>query len=348
MRLEVYRQLTGPSMAVEMGRFLTDIAAFPHTPALLGSFEIAGAEAVITVAVLHAFVENQGDDWGNANAYLDRMLEEARLLAEVAGKPEGASRHAAYLNRVRQIGRRTAELHLALSSRAEDPAFAPEPAGGADVTAWIAHVDAAMTGLLDALAGRIGALDTKAQPWAAALIEGRHQAQDRLRGLLSPEPDIELIRQHGDLSLRRFLIVKDGVSIVGFEGDTAVGVAERRRKWPAARDLAGLLRSFSHAAAEALTRVTATSPEEQVRLLAATDDWQRQAGEALLAATLEAAGDSRLWPHEPAAAERLLRFFTIERMVAEAEEALAHRSDRLSMLLAELCRALALTEGGSP
>ncbi|MDQ2083822.1 maltose alpha-D-glucosyltransferase [Xanthobacteraceae bacterium Astr-EGSB] len=347
MRLEVYRQLTGSSVAVEMGRFLTDVAAFPHTPALLGSFEIAGAEAVTTIAVLHTFVENQGDDWGNANAYLDRMLEEARLLAEAAGKPEGTSRHAAYLNRVRQIGRRTTELHLALSSRTEDPAFAPIPMTEADIEQWIAHVDAALTDLSDALAGRMGTLDVTAQPWAAAFIEGRKRAQDRLRGLLSPEPDIDLIRQHGDLALRRFLIVKDGASIVGFEGNTTASADDRRRKWPAARDVAGLLRSFDHAAAEALARVTATSPEEQARLLAATDDWQRQAGEALLAATLEAAGDSRLWPRDPAAAERLLRFFTIERMVAEVVEVLGHRSDRLSMLLTELCRALALTEGGS-
>ena len=40
-----------------------------------------------TIAVAHAFRENQGDDWSNTGAYLDRLLEEARLLPEAPDTP---------------------------------------------------------------------------------------------------------------------------------------------------------------------------------------------------------------------------------------------------------------------
>jgi maltose alpha-D-glucosyltransferase / alpha-amylase len=347
MRLEFTRRLTGASPAVEVGRFLTDVVKFPHTPALLGSFEIVNSDEATTVAVLHPFIDNQGEDWASTNAYLDRMLEEARLLAEAGDTPARGSRHAAYLRRVRQIGRRTAELHLALSSRADEPAFAPVAATRADIETWIAPVEAALSAMLDALAARESGLDARVRPAVASLLGARKQAEVRLRALLDVELDIDLIRQHGDLELRRFLIVKDDALIVGFEGDPAASAAERRRRWPAARDVAGLVRSFDRAAAAALGRAVATSPEEGARLVAAAADWQRQVVDTLVSVTLETAGAGRLWPGDPGASERLLRFFIVEKTIADIVDALAKSPDRLGMLLLGLGRALALMEGSA-
>src|SRR5262249_24369653 len=79
-------------------------------------------------------VENQGDAWTVTSAYLDRFLDEQRVLTAEA--PATSTELASYLHRMRQIGRRTAELQNALASRADIPEFSPEPIAPEDATVW--------------------------------------------------------------------------------------------------------------------------------------------------------------------------------------------------------------------
>ena len=74
------------------------------------------------------------------------------------------------------------------------------------------------------------------------------------------------------------LIVKDDVYIIDFEGEPRRTLEERRRKAPAARDIAGLIRSIDYSATAALDaraevgarRAAAGSPR-------ALDDWRERA-----------------------------------------------------------------------
>ena len=346
--LKLYRRLGGSSAEVEMGRFLTDSAGYANTPALLGTIELRDKEEHATVAVLHAFVGNQGDDWKHTNAYLDRLLEEARLL--VAGAPaeaQDASRHAAYLNRVRQIGRRTAELHLALSSRSDVAGFAPEPVTGADIAAWRDRLATAMDKMFDDLALRQDGLEATAQSWANRLLAARGEAVSVMRALLPDGLDIDKIRHHGDLHLGQILIVKDDAFIIDFEGEPAADPADRRRLAPAARDIAGLIRSFDYAAESAVGRVVSTSPEDRWRLTQALDGWQRQAVGALTSAVREVCGEGRLWPADATLAERLTRFFIVDKAVYEIGYEFKNRPDWVHVPLAGLWRALFPVEGGA-
>ena len=74
----------GTHPEAEVGRFLTDIAGYQNTPPLLGSIEYMDSEEGSALAVVHGFVENQGDAWSVTNAYLDRFVDEHRLLAAEA------------------------------------------------------------------------------------------------------------------------------------------------------------------------------------------------------------------------------------------------------------------------
>ena len=99
-----------------------------------GAVELEENGARSAVAVVHGFVENQGDAWTVTSAYLDRFVEEQRLLtAEAAGHSD---EQAAYLRRMEQVGRRVAEMQLALASRDDIADFAPEPIAADDVRAW--------------------------------------------------------------------------------------------------------------------------------------------------------------------------------------------------------------------
>ena len=109
-----------------MGRFLTDVANFANTPALLGSVELIDGDERNAIAVLHAFVANQGDAWTVTAAYLDRFVDEQRLLAASEHVRESEDQ-VSYLRYMSQAGRRVAEMHVALASNKELPDFVPEP-----------------------------------------------------------------------------------------------------------------------------------------------------------------------------------------------------------------------------
>src|SRR6202022_3828931 len=79
--VKIYRKLeAGINPEIEMGRFLTEVAGFTNTPALLGSVELIDGERKSAVGIVHAFVSNQGDAWTVTAAYLDRFVDEQRML----------------------------------------------------------------------------------------------------------------------------------------------------------------------------------------------------------------------------------------------------------------------------
>ena len=122
---------------IEIGRFLLEVG-FKHAPDLLGWVELVEGDQRSAIAVVHRFVENQGDAWAVTAAYLDRFIDEQRLLT--SEPPEESLELAAYLQRVRLLGTRTAEMQGALASRDDLPDFAPEPIVEADTTAWTQHL----------------------------------------------------------------------------------------------------------------------------------------------------------------------------------------------------------------
>ena len=92
------------------------------------------------------------------------------------------------------------------------------------------------------------------RPLVDQLLAEQTRLPDRLRALLPRDIDCLNIRHHGNLHLGHLLIVKDDIFIIDFEGEPRRSIAERRRKAPAARDLAGLIRSIDCSTTAALER----------------------------------------------------------------------------------------------
>ena len=344
--LKFYRRISrGVSPEVEMGRFLTDVVGFAHAPALLGTVELVEKVARSTLAVMHEFVENQGDAWSFTTAYLDRMLEEARLLTgEASVDPQ---RHAAFFHRMTVLGRRLGELHLALASRPDYPDFAPEPATPADLKEWTERLVTATERIFDRLKKDRRKLDPKTQELAATVIDQREALLKAVRKLLPAKLDVDKIRHHGDFHLGQTLIVKDDAFIIDFEGEPHRSEAERQAKAPSARDAAGLIRSLDYAATTALNAVTQSSPEEAARMTQAIEQWRRHSEAAFLAGIREVAGTGRLWPQDSDTAQRLLRFYVAEKAIYEIGYELANRPEWVPVPLSGVTRAI-LTETKAP
>ena len=123
--LKFYRRLqSGVNPELEIGRYLTEVVRFPNIVPVAGAVEYRNNEdgRVVTLALLQAFVMNQGDGWDYTVNYLIRFLEERRTDVALADDV-----HGAYLELVKTLATRTAELHRALATPTSNEAFAPEP-----------------------------------------------------------------------------------------------------------------------------------------------------------------------------------------------------------------------------
>ena len=330
--LKVLRRVEpGLNPDYEIGLHLTERTTFGGAPRLAGALEYRSGTEITTVGVLHAFVEHDTNAWEHAVGQARRFLDSVRsrpmppaagvvpLIAAARQEPPGLARDttAGYLDRAALIGRRTAALHLALAAAAGEPAFEPEPLtavecrGLADemherAQAAVASVRAALDQLPAHTADAARRLFDTPAPFARVF--------DRLAGL---DPGVSRIRIHGDYHLGQLLCTRSDVVIVDFEGEPLRSIQERRRKQPAMKDLAGMLRSFSYAAYAALVDLAGDRPDEFVPLVPWAERWQGRASSAFLRAYLQTAGGAGFVPHDPAALDILLRAFLLDKAFYE-------------------------------
>ena len=338
--VKIYRKLEdGINPEVETGRFLTEVAGFANTPALLGHVEATHNGRQSAVAVVHEFVENQGDAWTVTSNYLDRYLEEQKVLGtshDAALGSEGKTQYDLYME---HTGRRVAEMQIALASREDDPKFAPEPTTLQDIQAWTEGILTRTERTFESLKRqRDGARETDRQ-----LIDRVVDLAPRLHGellQLRPSPGQSVnIRHHGDFHLGQMLIAKDDIFIIDFEGEPRRPLSERRRKAPAARDVAGMVRSIDYAATAALERALRVDSDaaSTTRVL---EYWRARSVKVFLDAYWLAMTDRRLWPATTEGSARMLDFFVLEKAFYEVEYELAHRPDWVGVPLAGILRAL--------
>jgi maltose alpha-D-glucosyltransferase/alpha-amylase len=345
--VKLFRRIEpGINPEIELGRYLTETVQFPNTPALLGTAELEENGERAAVAVVHRFVENQGDAWTVTNAYLDRFVEEQRLLtAEAAGHSD---EQAAYLHRIEHVGQRVAELQLALAGREDVVDFAPEPISAADIQRWTESLLERAVHTLAHLARRRSDLPDTARQLVEKVLSARESLASLLHELLPDTLDAVKIRHHGDFHLGQMLIVKDDVFIIDFEGEPRRSIEDRRRKAPAARDVAGLIRSIDYSATGALERALKSAPDDEGKIARALEGWRVSAVAAFFAGYRRSLTDLRLWPQSPRAADRLLDFFLLEKAFYEIEYELAHRPDWLRVPLAGTWRILSRSEVAAP
>jgi len=323
--VKILRRIThGIHPEIEVGRFLADVAHFPNAPTLLGSLELIEGGRHSALAVVHSFVENQGDAWTVTAAALDRLVDEQRLMpAEAAFE---TSESAALLTqRIRQIGRRTAEMHVALASDATDPAFAPEPVTASDIAHFAAAIRTRAETTFAAVERRLRDLPERAAELAHRLIAAQPSILFEIEEARLTPPGGSKIRHHGDFHLGQVLIAKEDACILDFEGEPRRTLEERRQKAPPARDVAGFLRSIDYATSAALARAPNLKPEEGPVLAAQVKTWSERLAAAYWESYRETLGDSPLWPADAGAQRALLDMFLLEKTLYEIEYELSNR-----------------------
>jgi maltose alpha-D-glucosyltransferase/alpha-amylase len=280
--LKLFRRLQpGENPDVEIGRFLTETAHFSHIAPFLGEISITPANGEkTTVAMLQGLVLNRGDGWewflAQIAGALVQVADVAAPLAEPGrgslGDPEDVPEALvparASLVAAALLGRRTAELHLALAAPADNPAFSPEPVTPEDLARDAERIEVQLKATLEALRMQLSTLDESASDNAALLLSRRVELMARARAIASLPPGGQRIRIHGDFHLGQTLRTEAESTdaktmqrteqgdfvLLDFEGEPARSLPERRRKQSPLKDVAGMMRSFSYAAHFALYR----------------------------------------------------------------------------------------------
>ena len=322
---------------LEVGRFLTEVARFPNTPALLGWAERSGDGGTAALCILQALVPDARDAWSHVT---DRLIERVtRFDGQGADEIE-------LMMFMRRLGRRTAELHRALATPGEYPAFTPEAATPDRLDGWAEDVRRMARTVLGQLRDAADRLDGPVAGYARSLGAAEATVMAQIDALIPAGADLHAMRLHGDYHLGQVLAGRDDVFIVDFEGEPMRPLAERRAKHCVLRDVAGMLRSIAYAAAAA-RRALPDDLDETARGAreAWLSWWEGEAGSSFVAGYREGIGDCPGYPRDPAVAMQLLKLFLLEKALYEVGYELANRPDWLSIPLAGVIGILGADAG---
>ena len=366
--LKMFRRLQpGENPDVEIGRFLTEVAHFNCIPPFLGEIAITSASGEkTTIAMLQGLVANEGDGWAWFLRQLSGFYRHVALNsgAPVVPPPEFGTKRSqpVWVPEIGQetmeaaglLGRRTAEMHIALSSHSTEHAFIPEPCSHDDLKADALQIESQIQSALGALKLGLSALDETAADDAGLLLSKRLELIDRSRSIVDLAAAGQRIRIHGDYHLGQTLKTgtTDGSSrngdfiLLDFEGEPARPLSQRRRKQSPLKDVAGMLRSFSYVAFAGLKEYEkSTGPSTETPVTTSLSKWaqawQRYASTEFLDAYYETIGKSPELLPSPREAQTLLEAFVLEKALYELLYELNNRPTWVHIPLAgilTLCR----------
>ena len=333
--MKLFRRLEpGENPDTEIGRFLTERANFTRIPPFLGDITLRPKNGEpVTIAMLQGLVENEGDGWQWTLDDLAHFYEEVAIqpapqdvgespsfLAEKESSPLAREYAGLYLDAAGLLGRRTAEMHLALATPTDNPAFAAVPFTGEDLSADAGRIESQISLSLEALKYSMSRLTGATADAAALVLSRRLELLSRARAL-SLEASAhagQQIRIHGDYHLGQILRSRGDYVILDFEGEPARALAARRAKQSPLKDVAGMLRSFSYAAYAALSTFAQRRPDDAKNLEPWVQLWQNAVSNEFLLAyrhTIESTG-LHLIP-ERQEAQLLLTAYLLEKALYE-------------------------------
>lgn len=328
------RQHAGPNPDTEIGRYLTEKTQFRNVAPFAGAIEYStSVTETATVAMLQGLVANQGDGWQWTLEELDRYYERCATAGtfpfELSASwnignavPEEQDRLARdiaglSLDAAEVLGRRTAELHLALAQPTDDPAFSPEPFAGDDLELLRKELERSGGKAFALLRDMLSKLPDEFVELGALVLSKRRAILDRLSNLKAAEVHALKTRVHGDYHLGQTLRVRTDFIILDFEGEPARPLAERRAKQSPLKDVAGMLRSFSYAAFSSLMKYTSRRAEAYATLEPWAKLWERSVSAAFLQTYRATAETSPILPASSAAYCALLESYVLDKALYE-------------------------------
>jgi maltose alpha-D-glucosyltransferase/alpha-amylase len=356
--LRLFRRIeSGPNPEFEIGRALAK-GGFTRTPALIGALEYKrpGRDPA-ALALVQTVVKHQGTGWDYTIDELRRYFERVAARARSTEGREGPDGRGAwlegleappffveiehlYLRSAAVLGRRTAELHLALAD-VQDAAFRSHALDFAALDDLADAMSARAHAALDLLDSRRHTLQVDARSQAETLVAARAALVARFDGIRRLDAAGLRSRIHGDYHLGQVLRTEEDFVTLGFEGDPARPLADRRAPQSPLTDVAGMLRSFSYAAYATLFAYAVHAPDDFALLEPWAGAWQHWVGDAFLREYRSTLAGTPLAPGD-AAFPVLLHALTLDKALYELVYELNNRPEWARVPLAGLLNIMSL------
>jgi maltose alpha-D-glucosyltransferase / alpha-amylase len=347
--LKFFRRVEeGANPDLEIGTFLAEKTSFEHTPPLCGVVEYQRPHApAVALGILQAFVSNQGDAWRYTLSALESFLKNKSSLRGAASRPAVPALNFVDMYKVEfpadvpelignyrdsagLLGRRTAQLHLALASDTENPDFRPEPFSSAFQRSQWESMRELTLRTLRVLEKRVAALHGSIQGNATKVLRREAEILSQFEVITQQRMTGKCIRIHGDYHLGQVLYTGSDFVIIDFEGEPARPLEERRRKRSPIQDVAGMLRSFHYAAYTALDKRTGSKdsdPQVYEHLESWAQFWQRWVSARFLGEYLSVAAQGEFLPRSEEEFAILLKAYLLEKAIYELGYELNTRPD---------------------
>ncbi|MBS0206493.1 MAG: maltose alpha-D-glucosyltransferase [Planctomycetes bacterium] len=350
----------GAHPEVEFGQFFSRCGHTVSVAPLLASIEVRGRrQSPMTLAVLHEYIANDGDLWQYTldvlSVYFERIVtrEPQVLPADFSnwrlftpcpsrldiepGSPDELLNE--YLDVVRVLATRTAEMHAALANCETDSIFSPEKfTFGYQQSIYQAMRGAALDVMENLEQSRLN-FSTTVRHLADQLLGRRAEILEILHRVVEVPLDTIRIRCHGDFHLGQILLKGRDCVMIDFEGNPRRSIAERRIKRSPLRDIATMLRSLESGPRIAFTGLATgrgrmpgmVRVEDQPCIGPWCDYWRARVSAEFLTTYISQPAITPLLPKTTQGICVLLNAFLIQRSLGDTLRAIRSRPDWLSM-----------------
>jgi maltose alpha-D-glucosyltransferase/alpha-amylase len=212
----------------------------------------------------------------------------------------------------RIMGKRTAEMHLALASATEKD-LKPEEYSLHYQRSLYSSMQSLVREAYQNLQRHYSGLPDEIRADAAALLHRRDEMLGTLKRIYTRKLDIWKTRIHGSLVLKKLLMTGRDIVIQDFGGNPYRSFSERRIKRSPVRDISEMMMSFHYTAYHVFTSNGHIPKAEFPSMLPYADIWAHYMSGFFLKAYINKVGGSQLLPKEHADFDVVLRTFLIER-----------------------------------
>jgi len=345
--LKLYRKVDRSiNPDLEITRFLTDETDFNHIPPFAGAIEWISGSGTVVLGMMQTLVKNNTDGWEYMLDRLSKYNERILSVIKTNGSAEQKIKNipasgmfeelpeehkelleATVSERVRMLGIRTGEMHLALMSATDNPAFTPEGFSQHYQRSLYSSFQSLTKRSFTALARNLKRLPENVRQEAEEILEMRNDIIAKFQHIYNKKIDAVKIRIHGDFHLGQTLFSGKDILIIDFEGEPARSYSERRLKRSALRDVAGMIRSFHYAAYGSLLLNNNLDKKDIDYLLPYVEDWQKHMVQFYLQAYLDTVAGTSLLPNEREDVRMLLDLYILEKAIYELGYELNNRPD---------------------
>ncbi|MEG4392790.1 maltose alpha-D-glucosyltransferase [Microcoleus sp. BROC3] len=378
--LKILRKVEeGINPELEIGRFLTERNSIQHYAPIAGALEYhTQGKQVVTVGILQKLIPDSIDAWSytldTLRDYFEQVMTvEAKhsgdnlstspenylpstltaqmqrpsnsLVADLSLEIPALAREliGSYLASAELLGQRTAELHLALASDIENPAFAPENFTSFYQRSIYQQMRNLAGRTLLLLKKRLSHLPPATQKLAQTLLNREDLLMERFKSILNLRITADRIRCHGDFHFGQVLYTGKDFVIIDFGGERNRPLSERRMKRSPLRDVAGMLQSFNYAVTLALRNEVESGmirPENLPEMQQWANVWHRWVTLTFVKSYLATAADANFLPKSIPELQVLLDAYILEKGVAELVYELNYRLDSVEIPLQRILQLL--------